>query len=333
MIDAIKGVGVFLVILGHNKSLINDWIYSFHIPLFFILSGIFHSSKDNYYMFFLKKIRTLIIPYIFLSIPLYIFWLIIGRKFGEAAIKKTPILEASMGVLLGTNITKISSIEWGTPMWFLPCLFLVVNIFYFISHLKKNKIIILNIVFIFLNILLSKLVEVKLPWSILTALVALPYYSLGYYLKNFFLKNENYKINIFLSIVLLIINLIGYRLNGRTDMFQNNYNNFILFYITGFSGSVSIILFFKNIKVKYLSFLIFMGMNSIVLLAFHGRAMTFMKLLWVLLIKNKFIEGDVFTAFLYTIIQILICIPLIRLLNNNLPFMIGKNGIFEKQKI
>ena len=42
-IDTSKGFLIFFVVLGHiisdNKSNLQNWIYSFHIPAFFILEG------------------------------------------------------------------------------------------------------------------------------------------------------------------------------------------------------------------------------------------------------------------------------------------------------
>ena len=42
-IDIAKGIGMFLVIVGHVETydFINRMIYSFHMPLFFVLSGFF----------------------------------------------------------------------------------------------------------------------------------------------------------------------------------------------------------------------------------------------------------------------------------------------------
>lgn len=40
-VDVAKGIGIILVVLGHNQSpdYIIKFIYSFHMPLFFFLSG------------------------------------------------------------------------------------------------------------------------------------------------------------------------------------------------------------------------------------------------------------------------------------------------------
>ena len=43
-VDISKGIGILLVIIGHCVYIggsIHNWIFSFHMPLFFILSGMF----------------------------------------------------------------------------------------------------------------------------------------------------------------------------------------------------------------------------------------------------------------------------------------------------
>jgi len=80
-IDALKGFAIFLVILGHviilgrNANIAYSVIYSFHMPLFFILSGFFFKSslklkpKD----FLLKKSFQLLYPWAFWCILLSIY--------------------------------------------------------------------------------------------------------------------------------------------------------------------------------------------------------------------------------------------------------------------
>lgn len=49
-IDIAKGIGILLVVLGHGYSNINPvycWINSFHMPLFFILTGVLFSIKSE----------------------------------------------------------------------------------------------------------------------------------------------------------------------------------------------------------------------------------------------------------------------------------------------
>ena len=52
-IDISKGLGIILVVLGHTSlskisQISYDWIYSFHMPLFYLLSGLcFNNHKYN----------------------------------------------------------------------------------------------------------------------------------------------------------------------------------------------------------------------------------------------------------------------------------------------
>lgn len=327
IIDLTKGIGIFLVILGHNESPLTAYIYSFHMPLFFLISGMFHSSEKNYTIFMKKKIKSLLIPYISFSIPLFLFWVVIGRKFGESVIKNTPISHSMVGILVGTDIAGFSSVEWGTPLWFLLCIFVVNNIFFYISKLSNTNIIIFNIVFILLNIILSKFLRVRLPWSILTALTAFPFYSFGYLFKEKILDNQINNKHWIITFIFFLLSILAYKLNGRIDMFENYYKNILFFFIGGFSGSLVLINLMKLLPQNKYKWINFLGVNSLILLAFHGRAMTILKFIWVIILKKEFIEGPLIFAFIYSFFQILLCLPLIFIINNYAPFLLGRKNI------
>lgn len=75
--------GIFLVVLGHSmpykdmpfwgESLFK-WIYSFHMPLFFCISGYLYNRGYSKYeseggkIFLLKKFNRLIVPFLFLNV-------------------------------------------------------------------------------------------------------------------------------------------------------------------------------------------------------------------------------------------------------------------------
>ena len=52
--DAAKGMAIIAVIIGHSLSLhstdvthiLNNFIFSFHMPLFFMVSGYFYSNNN-----------------------------------------------------------------------------------------------------------------------------------------------------------------------------------------------------------------------------------------------------------------------------------------------
>ena len=64
-IDIAKAIGIFLIVLGHTLEFgeLRKFIYSFHVPLFFFLSGLCFSRKKNI-IFIKKKILTIYVPYL-----------------------------------------------------------------------------------------------------------------------------------------------------------------------------------------------------------------------------------------------------------------------------
>ena len=75
-IDIAKALGMLIIMWGHiavSKSV--TFVYAFHIPLFFFLSGmVFVQDKyPDFKSFVKRRIQTLIIPYIIYS---FITWAI-----------------------------------------------------------------------------------------------------------------------------------------------------------------------------------------------------------------------------------------------------------------
>lgn len=79
--DNAKAVLIFLVVLGHltinyldlyNMRFLYFFIYTFHMPLFIFISGIFAKKTINSATFNVKKIFTLILLYILFKIVLFL---------------------------------------------------------------------------------------------------------------------------------------------------------------------------------------------------------------------------------------------------------------------
>lgn len=78
-IDTAKGIGILLVIIGHtlySDNPIRIFIYTFHMPMFFILTGAVMKNPGDRQKSILKDFleeRKLIVSYYFYSISLIIF--------------------------------------------------------------------------------------------------------------------------------------------------------------------------------------------------------------------------------------------------------------------
>lgn len=63
-----KAIAIILMVLGHSSmpKVASVWIYSFHMPLFFIATGVTYSvfTKEN----FLRKAKNRVVPFVFFSV-------------------------------------------------------------------------------------------------------------------------------------------------------------------------------------------------------------------------------------------------------------------------
>ena len=82
-IDALKGIGIILVLIGHcNIENINQYIYLFHMPLFFMISGFCWNVEKNrsilFSDFIKKKFKAYVVPYLKVSAICFIIFDIFG---------------------------------------------------------------------------------------------------------------------------------------------------------------------------------------------------------------------------------------------------------------
>ncbi len=116
-LDMVRIFGVALVIAGHSHF---PWplekaIYSFHMPLFFFLSGMLFRNSPPVTLA-RKKFKTLIIPYVMAS-------LLTACLYGVAS---GAVLTPDFYLSIPPGIFRAQSPDglfWNSPLWFLPALF------------------------------------------------------------------------------------------------------------------------------------------------------------------------------------------------------------------
>ena len=83
-VDSVKGIAIYLIVVGHFLNVsslvpVNKVLYSFHVPLFFVLSGYTYKKPyKNIWDGIIKKIKQLLLPYIIYVILSVIFCRIYG---------------------------------------------------------------------------------------------------------------------------------------------------------------------------------------------------------------------------------------------------------------
>lgn len=74
-VDILKGIAILLIVYGHiipgTVPFVTDWASTFHIPLFFFVSGLLFNNikyKDNLFRFFKNRAKGLVFPFFVFSI-------------------------------------------------------------------------------------------------------------------------------------------------------------------------------------------------------------------------------------------------------------------------
>ncbi len=135
-VDTLKWFGMFTVILGHMSSPFSGLIYSFHMPLFFMLSGFFLRFSQPVAETAKKDFRRLMIPYFIFS------FLGLGFEVLKRIALNRPSLEILVelkGILWSMDYEGLQH-HYGFVLWFLPTLFFSRQLISLIYRLLSSKI-------------------------------------------------------------------------------------------------------------------------------------------------------------------------------------------------
>lgn len=181
-IDVVRGLAIILVVLGHLgiPITINSFIYGFHMPLFFLLSGYLYTASKwadtPFFQFARLKARAYLLPYVlFGSINL------VTNFFMEYMQLPSADLFAATKSHLRWLILS-NDIYGSTPnceaLWFLPCFFFASLGFYII---KKQSAFKRSVLFILLCAMQLFFIwgKFQLPWHLNILPVCILFMSIG----------------------------------------------------------------------------------------------------------------------------------------------------------
>ena len=264
LIDAIKGLAIVLMVVGHciqygsgNLYLINasyfenivfKIIYSFHMPLFMLVSGYlfyYSLSKYSFKELIIRRIKQLIVPIITYSIIDNILLCIYNK-----------VIIINLQLLLYN-------------LWFLWALFYSSIAVLIISKFFKKEVLMYVLIGIFTFFIPG-------VYNFQLYCYMFPYFVLGYLFNKYSLKDRAIsKINLIfcVSFVITIVGLMLYNYSSyiyTTGYYILNGNAIkqllidLYRFVIGLSGSVSVIIILFNIlNVTKLNLLVLIGKNSL----------------------------------------------------------------------
>lgn len=227
-ISVLYTIGVLLTILGHSHS--NDWttfpsqptefIYSFHMPLFFCISGyLFAKSssleRDGYLKWIGDKSKRLLIPYFVISAVSFIpKTLLESRNFNDIGLNE--LFKCFFAPRLNV---------WG-HFWFLPVIFILYFVFglwksFFYNNFKHKKFVVVGS---FLIAMVLHFMKTDIEWLGISDLCNFTVYFVIGILASDVLKIKKLRQGALIAgaILLIVVSIV---------LFLNFYNNIFVMFI------------------------------------------------------------------------------------------------------
>jgi len=181
-INNLKAFGILAVILGHIASPFGIFIYSWHMPLFFILAGFFIRFDLTTKDFIIKDFKRLMIPYFIFAIVGLILETI--KRIGLHR-ESLNYLNEIQGIFIWMDMPSLIN-TYGFVLWFLPSLFfarvLLVSINKYIQNIFSQLIVI--------TILFIGSFYINLPFGVDNAMNALLFVFIGNIFFRFYQDNK-----------------------------------------------------------------------------------------------------------------------------------------------
>ena len=323
-IDIAKFICLFLMVYCHipmTDGKFHACVYSFHMPLFFFVGGLFFNPTS----FSLKKgLKTLILPYIYFNLLIIVLDSCVGIISHDFNI--ATIVGNIKGILIGSCRKNPYGILLPSgASWFL--------IAYFFTKLSMRYIFkqvnIINTTFViavaYVVILLRDRWNICI-WNLDSAALGLVFFYFAYAFRDKVMYMLNNRESMWLLLFLIPLTCISW-INGQVDMFACIWGgNSILFFLFAFVGIIFVLLLGKiieyyNVSIRFLK----LAMNgSIFIICMNLWLIDYISLIYrrILHVDNSFLWYE---KFCITLLIFLITMPCVNIMMKCSPSMLGKN--------
>ncbi len=348
-IDVSKFIAITIMVMGHIglPKVLSDFIHIFHMPVFFIMSGMcFNFEKHKKFKNFLtSRVKSLLVPHFMWSIIMYIIWRIycnfqpMGEYVGPLEFIKLLFTKDAGAVYFG---------GFGVMQWFFTCLFfaeLFMWLVFKVADVMFSKIHTGSILLVGggLFLVIATICAEKImynPLGILTAFLGAFFCIVGYLFKEVIaLKTEKILTNIGGFLGSLVFLLIVWKINGTTNMRTMEYGNILLFVIGALAGSYLIFavsyvfttVMNKKKESLFYRYVTYIGRNTLIVLIFN-RLVQFTVIAWInyglVLIFGEQLQqsfvGQIVLRFVDLPLEMLLFVPIIYIINRFVPITVGR---------
>ena len=327
-IDWAKCIAITMVVFGHipepKRSFLPFYICTFHIPLFFFISGYLTKTRLNIKEELYKCKHSLIIPYFLYNIIFYPYWAI--RLYLDQGVNFSVFdyfIKPVIGVFFLQINSPISSSVNGA-MWFVAVLLIMRLTIHLCIHTSKPLFHMMIIALLFIGLyVISMNQKIPLPMTIEGLFKCMPLYLFGYLSRQYHWLDKNSVQHDSIGAIILITISVGATFVYRdSDCFTYQ---MIAFYIVLITATYGTLLLCKVLNSITYPVIINISIGTLMIMGLH----------WMFIGTTNFVLEHVFsmnTGITYSwalAIIFAVCIdvaiyPLILIAKKHLPILLGK---------
>ena len=285
-IDVLKGIGIILMVVGHSRcpQPLYDFIYTFHMPLFFIASGYFFNCKSitTKQQFFIKKIKGIYKPFVICSLAflllhnLFFHIGIINDVYGNDTFVSHPysikkIIQIALNIIFRMDQYEpfLLGAYWFMRALFISSLFLCYGTWFMNKKIKSvdKSILVLSVLCLLAGGLL-KYKHIYIPYVAqggYREMVGVFFLGAGYMLRKYISILQNNNIAFFISVIVLTT---LYYIHPASLELKSTFIDWTIIPFSGISGTYIVYCISKKVSEKC-NILAYLGQKSIWILSLH----------------------------------------------------------------
>lgn len=231
IIDITKAIGIILMVMGHlhfSEDVFDKYIYAFHMPLFFIVSGILFNQDKSLKNTIISRAKALLVPYVVFGGVYSAIFIVKSMLAGEA--------DAVAATLKVFFLYPVDKVPYESALWFLPAMFITS-----VAYAGLRKVLDLKWATVVavatgaIGFIYPHLTDVRLPWGIDTSLVALLFFHTGGLMKHFnlverikALRRKSTLLLLVLTAAVFALNIFMVFMNDKVNLRKVEYGNPLL---------------------------------------------------------------------------------------------------------
>ena len=246
-IDLMKGLGALLVVIGHMKyadfsDIITKFIYGFHMPMFFWISGYLYKKPSSFFGYVIKKAKALLLPWVFFGV-LYLLITLLSSG-----------IHAFLSGVVGLFVKVVRDVPVEIGLWFLPVMFMT-SVVYALVDLHTSHNWIKNMLLVLMTIVGCEWTKLfhYLPFGISSMLPCVGFFAFGAWFHEKADKKMKEYINLHevLSVIISALSIAIFgcliMLNDRISVRMGEYGIPILGWLNAVALTVSLFVLSFNV--------------------------------------------------------------------------------------